>query len=62
MLTDCGILRQRGSSTTEVLHLNFKERHGRGMERLDEPEEQEVFCETVSPRNNREVVSMKHQQ
>lgn len=32
------------------------------MERLEKPEDQEVFCETVSPRNKREVVSMKHQQ
>lgn len=51
----------KGFIYNRVLHLNFKEQHGRGMESLDEPEDQEVSWATVSPRNNREVVSMKHQ-
>lgn len=35
---------------------------GRGDERLEEPEEQEVCCETVTPTNVRETESMKSHQ
>lgn len=48
------------ASTTQR-HLR-KGSRGRGDERLEEPEEQEVCCETVTPTNVRETQSMKSYQ
>lgn len=42
-------------STAQLLHSKLRKHYRRRVERFYEPEDLEVFCETVSPRDDRET-------
>lgn len=55
-IIDRGCLASTDTSTTQPLHLRFKEHHGSW-----KPENQKDGCEIMSPRDDRKVVPMKPQ-